>query len=189
MPEYSEWFESITNDKTLSQGDIIEQCRILVPEEKHYLALLKEAASSLDLKYTVADCIIMSQSCDLVNEKISFVILCPIITLESLIEKNDFYKKSDNREQLRLGNQPSYHLLPQITVNGKKAYYCVSFHHIFSVPKSFLTELVKDKTRLRLLSPYKEHLSQSFARYFMRVGLPATIDKKEFKEYKIPEKK
>jgi len=29
---------------------------------------------------------------------------------------------------------------------------------------------------LRLLSPYKEHLSQSFARFFMRVGLPIDID-------------
>ena len=26
--------------------------------------------------------------------------------------------------------------------------------------------------RLRLLPPYREHLSQSFARFFMRVGLP-----------------
>ena len=29
--------------------------------------------------------------------------------------------------------------------------------------------------RHRLNSPYLEHLSQSFARFFMRVGLPADI--------------
>jgi hypothetical protein len=29
--------------------------------------------------------------------------------------------------------------------------------------------------RLRLLPPYREHLSQAFARLFMRVGLPADI--------------
>ena len=28
------------------------------------------------------------------------------------------------------------------------------------------------RQRLRLLSPYKEHFAQSFARFFMRVGLP-----------------
>jgi len=28
---------------------------------------------------------------------------------------------------------------------------------------------------LRLLSPYREHLSQAFARFFMRVGLPVDI--------------
>jgi len=30
--------------------------------------------------------------------------------------------------------------------------------------------------RLRLLPPYRESLSQAFARYFMRVGLPVPVD-------------
>jgi hypothetical protein len=30
--------------------------------------------------------------------------------------------------------------------------------------------------RLRLLPPYREHLSQAFARFFMRIGLPVHID-------------
>jgi hypothetical protein len=39
-------------------------------------------------------------------------------------------------------------------------------------------------------SPYREHLAQSFARYFMRVGLPVNIppfigDKKEEEAIKI----
>ena len=33
--------------------------------------------------------------------------------------------------------------------------------------------------RWRLMSPYLEHLSQAFARFFMRVGLPSSIP--EFK--------
>jgi hypothetical protein len=33
----------------------------------------------------------------------------------------------------------------------------------------------KAAKRLRLLPPYREHLSQSFARFFMRVGLPIDI--------------
>jgi hypothetical protein len=32
-----------------------------------------------------------------------------------------------------------------------------------------------DGRRLRLLPPYREHLSQAFARFFMRVGLPVDI--------------
>jgi len=31
------------------------------------------------------------------------------------------------------------------------------------------------ENRPRLLSPYVEHFSQSFARFFMRVGLPSQI--------------
>ncbi len=30
-------------------------------------------------------------------------------------------------------------------------------------------------SRLRLLPPYREHLAQGFARFFMRVGLPVDI--------------
>jgi len=40
----------------------------------------------------------------------------------------------------------------------------------------FLINFAKQKDqRLRLLPPYREHLSQAFARFFMRVGLPSDI--------------
>ena len=35
----------------------------------------------------------------------------------------------------------------------------------------------ENDSHLTLLSPYKEHLAQAFARFFMRVGLPADIPK------------
>jgi hypothetical protein len=41
--------------------------------------------------------------------------------------------------------------------------------------EDLLREYVKDKKRIRLLPPYREHLSQAFARHFMRVGLPSGI--------------
>ena len=67
--------------------------------------------------------------------------------------------------------------------DSREDYYCVSFHHIFSVPKNYLKALISDKERYRLLSPYKEHLAQSFARYFMRVGLPSNISAEDIKNY------
>jgi len=47
------------------------------------------------------------------------------------------------------------------------------------VPRSFLDSLLKQRghSRFRLLPPYREHLSQAFARFFMRVGLPIPIEK------------
>jgi len=61
--------------------------------------------------------------------------------------------------------------------------YVVNFHTIYSVPKKFIETIVKNKMRKRLLPPYREHLSQSFARYFMRVGLPADIPADDIKNY------
>jgi NADPH:quinone reductase-like Zn-dependent oxidoreductase len=53
----------------------------------------------------------------------------------------------------------------------------VDFHEVFSLPLDFLTAWVqaKGEPRLRLRPPYREHLSQAFARFFMRVGLPDDI--------------
>jgi hypothetical protein len=53
----------------------------------------------------------------------------------------------------------------------------VDFHEVFSLPVSFLELWLKkaNRPRLRLMPPYREHLSQAFARFFMRVGLPLDI--------------
>jgi hypothetical protein len=46
------------------------------------------------------------------------------------------------------------------------------------LPFPFLSSLAAaNGKRLRLLPPYREHLSQAFARFFMRVGLPTDIPK------------
>jgi len=55
----------------------------------------------------------------------------------------------------------------------------IDFHEILSPPRIFLETWTMHTAlpRLRLLPPYREHLSQAFARYFMRVGLPSNIKK------------
>ena len=45
-----------------------------------------------------------------------------------------------------------------------------------SVPVEVARSIAEDiEIRLRLCPPYREHLSQAFARYFMRVGLSINI--------------
>jgi len=186
------WYARIKDDdSSLEQGDIIEKCKVLIPEENGYLALLDEQNSEeiQDMQYIEGDFIIMSQSCDLANDKIDSVIVCPVIPLKKVAEISPELqlKSSKQREVLRQGNIPSYHLLNKIKLETVSVadFYCVSFKHIYSVPKKYLKKLLEGKNRCRLLSPYKEHLSQSFARYFMRVGLPTDISKDEMKNYAI----
>jgi hypothetical protein len=54
----------------------------------------------------------------------------------------------------------------------------VDFHDLFTIPRAFLETLLRRRglPRLRLLPPYREHLSQAFARFFMRVGLPQSVE-------------
>jgi hypothetical protein len=55
----------------------------------------------------------------------------------------------------------------------------VDFREIFTVPRTYLESLLSQRNakRIRLLPPYREHLSQAFARFFMRVGLPNEVEK------------
>lgn len=169
--------------ENLEQGDIIENCKVILPDEESYQALLSSENTFIETSYIEQTMIVMSQSCDLQNGKIDSVILCPVAPLHKIFESNEFIASKDGREQLRQGNQPAYHLLDEMTINSEEGFFCVSFHHIYSVPKSFLSKLIAGKERLRMNSPYKEHLSQSFARYFMRVGLPAGVSKDNLKSY------
>jgi hypothetical protein len=52
----------------------------------------------------------------------------------------------------------------------------VDFRQIFSLPVAYLRKHAAGlDPRWRLESPYREHFSQAFARFFMRVGLPTAI--------------
>ena len=56
---------------------------------------------------------------------------------------------------------------------------CVDFHEVFTLPRPVLESLLRNLRLVRpqLLPPYREHLSQAFARFFMRVGWPTPVKK------------
>ena len=88
------------------------------------------------------------------------------------------FKNIEQKEALRRGYMPGLHLLDKASLFDKEDFYIVEFRSTFTVPIKFLKDFVKSiNVRYRLRSPYCEHLSQAFARFFMRVGLPADIPK------------
>ena len=53
----------------------------------------------------------------------------------------------------------------------------IDFHQLAVVDRTMLKAVAKENgPRLRLQSPYREHVGQEFARYFMRVGLPVPAE-------------
>ena len=52
----------------------------------------------------------------------------------------------------------------------------IDFHHVYTLTTEVVRRFAADHgARPRLAPPYREHLSQAFARLFMRVGLPTDI--------------
>ena len=169
MQEYP-WYELI-EDKQLVQGDILLSCPLISPPST--ISPGKNVTADV-CEYNV---IVMSQSCDLAQGKIQLVLVCPIWEMTDFVKINESYKNDKMKETLRRGNLPGYHLLnqpkdfPQIN-----DYLIVDFRKVFGVDINFLKEFsLKQGARIRLLPPYREHLSQAFARFFMRVGLPIDI--------------
>jgi len=177
------WYDDVDDTAPLEQGDIVENCQIIIPGAEHYRDIINETKSSKEVPVETINGIVLSQSCDIRHVKVDSIILCPIWALASCGAFNN-PKDTRPREELRQGKYYAYHLLNKLETSTLPSdFYLVDFHFIYSVSKVFLMETLKGKMRKRLLPPYREHLSQSFARYFMRVGLPIDIEKEKMVDY------
>lgn len=166
------WYCSVDAMTTLEQGDLIRSCPVFVPA---YSAGVPSGESNGQvIQY---DIVIMSQTCDIVNDKLEFILVCPFFSLDEYSAINDTFKHDKGKEQLRKGLYVGLHLLNACDFAGYNGQFLVvRFQDAFSVPRDYLTNFAKAYgQRVRLLPPYREHLSQAFARFFMRVGLPSDI--------------
>lgn len=185
------WYEEVEASVKLTQGDIIENCPIVVWTSQPFQSEGREESNGLMgmVDAVEADVIVMTQACDIEQEKVNNIVLCPHLSL------NDFHGEWES-EMRRDGQNPtpkawrSYykaicdgHIWNLTILNSGSCesltteHRIVDFHEVFTIPRNFLESLLEQRgrPRLRLLPPYREHLSQAFARYFMRVGLPVRL--------------
>ena len=123
----------------------------------------------------------MSQSCDLEHNKVRLVALCPVYSLAEFEKTTPAFGNKAKWNEVRRGRFEGLHLLASMVdaANNLDA-LVVDFREIYSLPFDYLLKRAEDiGARPRLQSPYLEHFSQTFARFFMRVGLPSGIP--EFK--------
>ena len=174
MMEFS-WYEELSKDDlSLQQGDFIQGCPVILPPK------IMRQNHQYDLEVELYNVLIMSQSCDLENGNVEIVLVCPYHTFtdyKNALPSNESNSKKAIKkhfEKLRQGLQPNYHLLDKN--DHFDDYLIVDFRNVYGVHIEFLREYVKTlNNRIRVLPPYREHLSQAFARFFMRVGLPHNI--------------
>lgn len=192
------WWEEVPADAPPMQGDLVEECPVPVFSE----SLVFDDHQDLDSLLNVlrrgvgiqrVRSIVMTQACDLEQQKVQNIILCPAYSI------TDFQADWAAAEARRIGHPPKTSIWdghvksikagriwnltllrkrePGEGVNLTTPTTVVDFHEVFSVPLGFLTLWLqkRNQARLRFRPPYREHLSQGFARFFMRVGLPVDI--------------
>ena len=166
QPSQFPWYELIDSGGELDQGDILFDCPLVQIEETADWTSNEISATVLD-----ADVIVMTQTCDFANDKTRNVIVCRHEAISVLGFGKGRQKEivSGRREREAMLEMSAFeaHLMERRVIN---------LGEIYSLPIDFVRQVAASQTpRLRLLPPYREHLSQAFARYFMRVGLPQDI--------------
>lgn len=172
------WYDLIENSTEITQGDILKNCPVPKLED----AMDVKVDDKLNAEIEYVDGIILTQACDLANKKVDNIIMCSITSkteferLQVETGKNQKQIKSAINSIIK-GQQNAYHIINNYkTGDFTEDYYIINFKDIFSVPVELAENIAKaNGKRLRLCPPYREHLSQAFARYFMRVGLPINI--------------
>ncbi len=155
----------------LAQGDWLRGCLMPVVPDDFGDQLALPLVTRRD------DLLVLTQSCDLANNKVRSVTLCPIRPISALLAQDPAYRSRKALEPVRRGIVASLHLLsnPDTPDDNQSALY-LDFRQLVILPVGYLQRHAAQLgPRHRLNSPYLEHLSQSFARFFMRVGLPADI--------------
>jgi hypothetical protein len=166
------WWTSAAGEG-LMQGDYLPHC--LVPLFQPDFGRQTTAVASVAVEER--DCVVLTQSCDLENDKAVLVALCPVFLLPDFEAVNQPFAQKGVWERVRQGRVEGLHLLASPTEPGNnRASFVADFRQIYSLPVGYLRRHADSLgPRWRLRSPFLEHLSQAFARFFMRVGLPSAI--------------
>lgn len=190
------WFEKkeLTPDELLEQGDFLLSCSFPVVE-----GYAEDGEMNISIAEDVS-AVVLTQSCDLANKKVENVVFGVCLSLDRYIQKRFESIKSEKIEKGAADNAELSHqikgmikqelvkmcrveaintfILPKIPSLDEM--YIVNFDDIFSLPYGVAVKLFRNQKRIiRLKSPYRECLSQSFARSFMRVGLDERVSTDE----------
>ncbi|MBI4578068.1 MAG: hypothetical protein HY718_00105 [Planctomycetes bacterium] len=180
------WYDLIEGE-SLAQGDLLQSFELIIPQVLVAGRTPPDPSGAIPLENRVIDLVVMSQTCDIENDKVVSLLLCPRWDLWQFEEEARKAGQSWNdsqREALRRGNLPGYHLLNEAEVDDLHlGLSIVDFHEVYTAPTTLVKQFAGSAgKRPRLLPPYREHLAQAFARFFMRVGLPVDIPKEKLKK-------
>jgi hypothetical protein len=170
------WYGIVSGDE-IQQGDILENCPVLILPSKLSFDSPGIVSQLYEVPFEARDVIVMSQTCDMIkgSEKIPEVLLCALWKKSDL--KSGTMSTSDDWNKALKGRMLGFHVLNKCDLQGfKRDFSAVDFRRVHSLPLDLTRKIASGLgKRIRLLPPYREHLSQAFARFFMRVGLPVDI--------------
>ena len=147
----------------LSQGDILDEVPLLVWESPAGAPESQPESTS-----TCVRAVVLTQACDLAQEKASRVLVAVVHRVQYLVERG-MLKPTMIRDQIRTHRVYGWYFLPAGVVEES----IVDLRDLHTMPRTLLDRLIQDGKRVaRMQTPYREHLGQHFTATYARIGLP-----------------
>ncbi len=151
----------------MSQGDILDACPLIFWADH-----IREVTDGDAPRTVQARVIILTQACDLANEKTVRAIVAVVHDAADLVQSGRI-KEKFIRDNVRRGQVYGWYFLPAHESCPGFPESLVDLRDLHTVPRTLL-EGLKDHDKLvcRLITPYREHLAQHFSVTYSPIGLP-----------------
>lgn len=150
----------------VDQGDLIDDCPLLA-----VASFDTQTPPSIDVEHAIGRVVVLTQTCDLANQKAIQAVVAVVLDAESLVASGRL-KSADIRGPIRAGRVFGWYFLPKSDELGLGE-MIVDFRQLHTVRLDLLTALCVADRRLARVEPlYREHLSKHFADSYSRIGLP-----------------
>lgn len=151
----------------LSQGDLIDACPLVFWPDH-----LRVRDESNKPETSFSRVIILTQACDLANEKTARAVVAVVHEAQKLVETGRV-KETFVRDNIRRGQVYGWYFLPAHASCPGFPESLVDLGDLHTIPRSLLEHLRNQgKHVCRLITPYREHLAQHFSVTYSRIGLP-----------------
>jgi hypothetical protein len=160
MVEEYPWYKIVAGEE-LEQGDIFYNYPIFLPKvtPETIKAIQNNETPDTPVDVNLVDVIILSQSCDLGNDNIDTIILCPIWLLADYEAQQVRTKKWKNakerakrKEDIRQGNSPALHLLSDDDTLDIPL-RVVEFKRIYTTPKDVINGICRNMLSTTSFAP------------------------------------
>ncbi|SRR6266851_5010078 len=157
-------------EEVIDQGDIIDDCPIM-----SIVSFDEDRLDSLEGQFTPQRVIVLTQTCDLANLKVSRVLVAAMFEAKSLADEQ-VLKAAEIRGPIRASRVYGWYYLPKSAEQGL-AESIIDLRQLHTVRLDLLQALCQRGHRRARLQPlYREHLARHFADTYSRIGLPAPYE-------------
>jgi hypothetical protein len=153
-------------EEPIDQGDIIDGCPLVSVR-----AFDLNNLTALDTAHALYRVVVLTQTCDLANAKVTEVVTAIVLDAQFLVDKR-VLKAADVRGAVRQGRVWGWYYLPK-NESLLLAESIVDLRQLHTVRLDLLTGLCqRGQRRARVQPLYREHLAKHFADTYSRIGLP-----------------